>query len=84
MPKRSPYDQKRVNLDAKTQIGLKELLEVREEITPLYVRDIDRILKIENIAKGVATPASKPDDSAYTPVPTTFWGQPIPDSSSAA
>jgi hypothetical protein len=65
-------------------LGVEELLEARSRITPLFLRDTDRILKIENIAKGVATPASKLDDSIYAPPPTTFWGQPIPDSSSAA
>lgn len=59
-------------------------LEARSRITPLFLRDTDRILKIENIAKGVATPASKLDESIYAPPPTTLWGQPIPDSSSAA
>ncbi|HAJ63096.1 MAG TPA: AAA family ATPase [Cyanobacteria bacterium UBA8543] len=63
-------------------LGVQELLEARSWITPLFLRDTDRILKIENIAKGVATPASPPDDSIYAPEETTFWGQRISTDSS--
>lgn len=59
------------------RLGVDELLEARTWITPLFLRDTDRILKIENIAKGVATPASPPDNSAYAPEDKTFWGQPV-------
>jgi hypothetical protein len=47
----------------------------RQQITPLFMRDTDRILRIENIAKGVATPCSSPDDSIFAPPVTTLWGK---------
>jgi len=56
------------------QINLEELLAIRQEIIPLFVRDTDRILRIENIAKGVAMPCSSPDSSIYAPPLTTLWG----------
>lgn len=56
------------------QIGLQELLVERETIVPLYVRDTDRILAIENRARYVAQPAAKEDTSIYAPPITTFWG----------
>ena len=59
----------------KFEINLEELLETRKEITPLFMRDTDRILRIENIAKGVASPCSSPDSSIYAPPLTTFWGK---------
>jgi len=58
----------------KVQIELEHLLAIRKEITPLFVRDTDRILKIENIAKGVATPCSSLDTSVFAPLETTLWG----------
>lgn len=57
------------------QINLEEMLAIRQEIIPLFARDTDRILKIENIAKGVATPCSSPDVSIYAPPLTTLWGK---------
>jgi ATP-dependent 26S proteasome regulatory subunit/uncharacterized protein YjbI with pentapeptide repeats len=57
------------------EINLEELLATRREITPLFMRDTDRILRIENIAKGVATPCSSPDSSIYAPPLTTLWGK---------
>jgi ATP-dependent 26S proteasome regulatory subunit len=56
------------------EIGLQELLEQREAITPLYVRDSDRVLAIENEARYVAQPASSEDRSIYAPPITSFWG----------
>jgi hypothetical protein len=56
------------------QIGLHELLVEREAMVPLYVRDTDRILAIENRARYVAQPAAKEDTSIYAPPITTFWG----------
>ncbi|GAX45857.1 AAA ATPase central domain-containing protein [Tolypothrix sp. NIES-4075] len=56
------------------QIGLQELLIEREAMVPLYVRDTDRILAIENRARYVAQPAAKDDTSIYAPPITTFWG----------
>ncbi len=57
------------------EINLEELLATRREITPLFMRDTDRILRIENIAKGVASPCSSPDSSIYAPPLTTLWGK---------
>ncbi|MBD2205580.1 AAA family ATPase [Calothrix sp. FACHB-1219] len=57
-------------------IGLSELLEQREMIVPLYVRDTDRILAIENRAKYICQPASTKDSSVFAPAITTYWGEP--------
>jgi hypothetical protein len=54
---------------------LSDLIESRKKITPLFLRDTDRILKIENIAKGIATPCSSPDSSIFAPEPTNLWGK---------
>ncbi|PAX52372.1 AAA family ATPase [Brunnivagina elsteri] len=56
------------------EIGLQELLEQREMMVPLYVRDTDRILAIENRAKYICQPASSTDTSEFAPVITSFWG----------
>ena len=56
-------------------IGLHELLEQREMIVPLYVRDTDRILAIANRAKYITQPASSPDTSVFAPAITSFWGE---------
>ncbi|NJM22373.1 MAG: AAA family ATPase [Richelia sp. SL_2_1] len=58
----------------KMNIGLAELLEQREIMVPLYVRDTDRILAIANRAKYFAQPASSEDTSEFAPVLTSFWG----------
>jgi ATP-dependent 26S proteasome regulatory subunit len=57
------------------RINLPELLLEREAMVPLYLRDTNRILKIENLAKYVAQPSASPDASLYAPPLTTFWGQ---------
>lgn len=67
---------------AEFQLGREEILAAREEITPLYIRDTDRILKIENIAKYVAKPSSSVDRSIFAPPPITLWGQKLEPSSS--
>lgn len=56
------------------QLGLQEFLQQREAITPLYVRDPDRVLAIENEARYVAQPASSEDTSVYAPPIQSFWG----------
>jgi ATP-dependent 26S proteasome regulatory subunit len=56
------------------KIGLVELLEQREIMIPLYVRDTDRILAIENRAKYISQPASSPDKSEFAPTITSYWG----------
>ena len=60
---------------SKIEIGLHELLEQREIIVPLYVRDTDRILAIANRAKYITQPASSPDTSVFAPTITSFWGE---------
>lgn len=57
-------------------IGLSQLLEQREMIVPLYVRDTDRILAIENRAKYICQLASTKDSSVFAPAISTYWGEP--------
>ena len=59
----------------KMEIGLGELLEQRSLTVPLYVRDTDRILAIENRAKYICQPASSPDTSVFAPAIASFWGE---------
>lgn len=59
------------------RIGLEELQQARAEIVPIFIRDTDRILKIENIAKYVATPCSSPDTSIFAPPEVSLWGQKV-------
>jgi SpoVK/Ycf46/Vps4 family AAA+-type ATPase len=59
------------------EIELEHLLEQRALMTPLYYRDIDRILAIENRAKGISEPASSPDLSQYAPPSVSLWGEHI-------
>ena len=56
-------------------IGLAELLTQRSLMVPLFVRDPDRILAMENRAKYICQPASSPDTSVFAPVITSFWGE---------
>ena len=58
-------------------IGLNELLEQRDSMVPLYVRDTDRILAIANRAKYFAQPASSEDTSVFAPAITSFWGDAV-------
>jgi SpoVK/Ycf46/Vps4 family AAA+-type ATPase len=57
------------------QLNLEQLLQARAAIIPLFFRDTDRILRIQNIAREVATPCSSVDASAYAPPPSTLWGK---------
>ena len=57
------------------KIGLYELLEQREMMVPLYVRDTDRVLAIANRAKYITQPASSADTSVFAPTITSFWGE---------
>ncbi|MGD2184395.1 ATP-binding protein [Lusitaniella coriacea] len=59
------------------RLGLEELLRERELLTPLYVRDTDRIIAMENQAKSVSEPASDPDASIFAPVVQTLWGEAV-------
>ncbi len=56
------------------EIGAKELLEQREQIVPLFSRDTDRILAMENKAKHFSQPASSPDTSIFAPSLQSYWG----------
>jgi hypothetical protein len=46
-------------------------------MTPLYYRDIERILAIENRAKTLCEPASSPDTSKYAPPEVSLWGEAV-------
>ncbi len=61
--------------DKEMKIGLVELLEQREIMVPLYIRDTDRILAIENRAKYISQPASSPDKSQFAPTIKSLWGE---------
>ncbi len=61
----------------KMNIGLNELLEQRDSMVPLYVRDTDRILAIANRAKYFSQPASSEDTSVFAPAITSFWGDAV-------
>ena len=56
-------------------IGFEELLQQRQLISPLYYRDIERILAIENRAKSICEPASSRDLSEYAPASSSLWGE---------
>ncbi|NER32417.1 MAG: AAA family ATPase, partial [Symploca sp. SIO1C4] len=55
-------------------IALPELLEQREAMIPLYARDTERVLAMENRAKYISEPASIPDKSVFAPPITSYWG----------
>ena len=59
------------------KLTLQDFLHERELITPLFVRDTDRILAMENSARYVAQPASSPDNSEYAPSIQSFWGESV-------
>jgi AAA+ superfamily predicted ATPase len=63
--------------DAPIELQLEDLLAQRRQLTPLYVRDCDRILAMENSVRGIAEPASIEDNSCFAPALTTFWGEPM-------
>jgi SpoVK/Ycf46/Vps4 family AAA+-type ATPase len=65
-------------------LGLQELLEEREAITPLYVRDPDRVIAIENEARYVAQPSSSEDQSIYAPPIQSFWGETLTSNTNQA
>ena len=50
-------------------------MNARKTITPLYVRDTERILAMENRAKYVSEPASSPDRSIFAPPDVDLWGE---------
>lgn len=65
----------------RSQINLKDLLEVRSQMTSLYARDPESICAMANRAKKCSTPASSPDRGLFAPTPTNHWGQPLRSSS---
>lgn len=50
------------------------LLTQRAQITPLFFRDTDRIIALENEARIYCKPASSPDNSVYAPETSSLWG----------
>ena len=60
--------------DQPCYIDLLSLLQQRAAIVPLYIRDTDRILAIENRAKEFAQPASSSDTKDYAPPIRSYWG----------
>ncbi|MCC3601636.1 MULTISPECIES: hypothetical protein [unclassified Microcoleus] len=71
-----------LSIESKTLHGivrleLNDFLEERKKITPLFVRDTDRILAMENSSRYVSVPASSPDTSLFAPVLSTFWGEEV-------
>ncbi len=57
------------------QLDLEDFLEARSNITPLYLRDTERVLAMENRARHVSEPASSPDNSLFAPPETNLWGE---------
>lgn len=71
-----------LSIESKTLHGivrleLNDFLEERKKITPLFVRDTDRILAMENSSRYVSVPASSPDTSLFAPILSTFWGEEV-------
>ena len=56
-------------------IEFEHLLEQRSLLTPLYYRDIERILAIENRAKALCEPGSSNDLSKYAAPNVSLWGE---------
>lgn len=52
-----------------------DFISARQLITPLYVRDTERVLAMENRARGVAEPASEPDNSLFASLAMNIWGE---------
>ncbi|WP_013325735.1 ATP-binding protein [Gloeothece verrucosa] len=51
-----------------------DFVRVRRQITPLYVRDTERVLAMENRAKNISQAASSPDTSVFAPENWDLWG----------
>ncbi|ACK73759.1 AAA ATPase central domain protein (plasmid) [Gloeothece citriformis PCC 7424] len=62
------YNNSPINLE------LNDLIAMRRSITPLYVRDTERVLAMENRARFVAESASSPDNSVFAPENWDLWG----------
>ena len=50
-------------------------MQARSLITPLYLRDTERVLAMENRARFVSEPSSSPDNSVFAPPQTNLWGE---------
>ena len=59
---------------ANLEVSPSSLLTFRAQITPLFFRDTDRIIALENEARIYCKPASSPDNSAYAPETSSLWG----------
>jgi ATP-dependent 26S proteasome regulatory subunit len=57
------------------QLDLDDFLVARSSITPLYVRDTERVLAMENRARFVSEPTSTVDNSIFAPPETNLWGE---------
>ncbi|WP_013325586.1 ATP-binding protein [Gloeothece verrucosa] len=62
------YNNSPINLE------LNDLIAMRRVLTPLYVRDTERVLAMENRARFVAESASSPDNSVFAPKNWDLWG----------
>ncbi len=56
------------------EISLDGLLTAQTEVTSLFSRDPERVLAMENQARYIATSASSPDTSSFSPPLTSYWG----------
>jgi ATP-dependent 26S proteasome regulatory subunit len=59
---------------APIEVNPTSLLTERAQITPLFFRDTDRIIALENEARIYCKPASSPDNSVYAPETSSLWG----------
>jgi ATP-dependent 26S proteasome regulatory subunit len=57
------------------QLSLDDLLAAADKITPLFSRDTERVLAMQNRAKGVCEPVSSPDHSVFAPAAVNLWGE---------
>lgn len=57
------------------RLDLEDFLNARPLITPLYLRDTERVLAMENRARFVSEPSSSPDNSVFAPPETNLWGE---------
>ena len=63
--------------DGVITLEMQDFINARKLITPLYIRDTERVLAMENRAKGVAEPASEPDNSLFATVAMNIWGEAV-------
>ncbi len=56
-------------------LNLDDFLQARSLITPLYIRDTERVLAMENRARFVSEPSSSPDHSVFAPPQTNLGGE---------